>query len=86
MEKPYNNEQKIIELFNKLVGHVSFFRIPPNQQGDTKFFGFCFIEFDNKDNVKKAVDLLNRYNRSSIEQVNDTTKLVDKLNLRVMTK
>ncbi|CAO3632433.1 unnamed protein product [Mucor hiemalis] len=85
LDKPYNNEQKIVELFNSLVGHVSFFRVPPNQHGSRLFFGYCFIEFDNKDNVQRAVDMLNKgNNKDSIADAN--TKLIHKLNLRVMTK
>lgn len=91
LEKPYNNEQKIVELFNSLVGHVSFFRIPPNQHGSTAFFGYCFVEFDSKDNVQKAVDLLNRYDNNNTSATppstsDDNMKLIHKLNLRVMTK
>jgi RNA recognition motif-containing protein len=90
LTKPYDNEQHISELFNKLVGHVSFFRIPANQHGMKKFFGYCFIEFDSKENVTKAVELVNRHNRSkataSDSSAAESTKLIDKLNLRVMSK
>lgn len=81
LEKPYNNEQRITELFSSLVGHVSFFRIPPNQQNQVNFLSYCFIEFDNRENVEKAVQLLNRYNgaKSNLE-------IADKLQLRVMSK
>lgn len=84
LTKPYNTEQSIRELFNSLVGHVSYFRIPPNQKGQQEFFGYCFIEFDNKDHVSKAVELINRYDRV-VETTGDTLK-IDKLNLRVMSK
>jgi RNA recognition motif-containing protein len=81
LAKPYNTEQSIRELFNSLVGHVSFFRIPPNQKGVQNFFGYCFIEFDNKDHVNKAVEIMNRY-----QVVTENTSKIDKLNLRVMSK
>ncbi|KAI8358547.1 hypothetical protein BD560DRAFT_455763 [Blakeslea trispora] len=84
LSKPYDNEQSIRELFNKLVGHVSFFRIPPNQQGNTRFFGYCFIEFDQKEHVQKAIETVNRYKAARIDQPED--KLIDELNLRVMSK
>ncbi|OBZ81359.1 La-related protein 6C [Choanephora cucurbitarum] len=83
LAKPYDDEQNIRELFNKLVGHVSFFRIPPNQQGQTKFFGYCFLEFDQQAHVQKAVETVNQYQVDSTEQTNE---LVKKLNLRVMSK
>jgi RNA recognition motif-containing protein len=85
LSKPYNTEQSIRELFNSLVGHVSFFRIPPNQKGQTKFFGYCFIEFDNKDYVSKAVNIVNRYPCGNKPTEGDTSN-IDKLNLRVMSK
>ncbi|KAK4515981.1 glucose repression mediator protein [Mucor velutinosus] len=92
LKKPYDNEQSIKELFSKLVGSVSFFRVPPNQKGDTQFFGYCFLEFNDKSNVERAVRLVNRYNRSSTDiddsmsGESDAKELADKLNLRVMSK
>jgi RNA recognition motif-containing protein len=88
LSKPYNTEQSIRELFNSLVGHVSYFRIPPNQKGQQIFFGYCFIEFDNKDHVNKAVEIVNRYHRGEVatETIGDNTSKIDKLNLRVMSK
>ncbi|KAI8087685.1 uncharacterized protein B0P05DRAFT_635404 [Gilbertella persicaria] len=86
LSKPYDNEQSIKELFNKLVGHVSFFRIPPNQQNQTRFFGYCFIEFDQKGHVKKAIEHVNRYYVQHTTVENEHTKLIDKLHLRVMSK
>ncbi|KAI7901904.1 uncharacterized protein BX663DRAFT_512782 [Cokeromyces recurvatus] len=85
LTKPYNTETAIKELFNSHVGHVSFFRIPPNKNAryqPASFYGYCFIEFDDKKNVEKAIQLFNRYGNS-----NETnTKLMDKLNLRIMSK
>ncbi|EPB87113.1 hypothetical protein HMPREF1544_06039 [Mucor circinelloides 1006PhL] len=92
LKKPYDNEQSIKELFSKLVGSVSFFRIPPNQKGDTRFFGYCFLEFNDKSNVERAVQLVNRYNTANTDEddpmsdESDTRELADKLNLRVMSK
>ncbi|KAL9539506.1 hypothetical protein MBANPS3_010216 [Mucor bainieri] len=91
LKKPYDNEQSIKELFSKLVGSVSFFRIPPNQKGNAQFFGYCFLEFNDKRNVEQAIQLVNRYNTSADMQdpmlvESDTKELADKLNLRVMSK
>ncbi|KAI8638901.1 hypothetical protein BD408DRAFT_350956 [Parasitella parasitica] len=66
LKKPYDNEQSIRELFNKLVGSVSFFRIPPTQKGECRFFGYCFVEFNDKNNVDRAIQIVNRYNCSDI--------------------
>lgn len=92
LKKPYDNEQSIKELFSKLVGSVSFFRIPSNQRGETRFFGYCFLEFNDKNNVERAVQLVNRYNTTNIgkddsmSSKSDTKEISDKLNLRVMSK
>lgn len=88
LQRPYDNEQSISELFNNLVGHVSFFRIPPNQHNSTQFFGYCFIEFDSKENVQRAIDLVNRYNTSgnTNKSMDENTNLIDKLSLRVTSK
>jgi RNA recognition motif-containing protein len=90
LAKPYDNEQKISELFKSLVGHVSFFRVPPNQQGVERFFGYCFIEFEYQEHVEKAISIINRYNRLSVGKENNLEvsqlKLIDKLNLRVISK
>ncbi|GAN02342.1 hypothetical protein MAM1_0020d01785 [Mucor ambiguus] len=91
LKKPYDNEQSIKELFSKLVGSVSFFRIPPNQKGDARFFGYCFLEFHDKCNVERAVQLVNRYNTSTdmndpMSGESDAKELADKLRLRVMPK
>ncbi|KAL0076155.1 hypothetical protein J3Q64DRAFT_1754189 [Phycomyces blakesleeanus] len=66
LQKPYHTEQAIKELFGSLIGHVSFVRIPKNTQGCSGFYGFCFVEFDDRDNVNKAVRLLNRFNTSAL--------------------
>ncbi|GAA5797853.1 hypothetical protein EDC94DRAFT_385647 [Helicostylum pulchrum] len=79
--KPYDNEHTITALFNSIIGHVSFFRIPPNQQNKTPFLSYCFIEFDNRENVDKAVKLLNRYDGATSD-----LEIADELNLRVMSK
>lgn len=79
LEKPYNNEQAITELFTSLVGHVSFFRIPPNQQGQADFLSYCFIEFDLQQNVEKAVQLF----KGKVKSVLPPAK---ELKLRVMSK
>lgn len=89
--RPYTDEKAIRELFNSLVGHVSFLRIPPNQRGDSRFFGYCFIEFDDKANIQKAIGLLNNYPKRKNEaslQVDDPEKRkqIKKLHLRVMSK
>lgn len=81
LEKPYNNQQKITELFSSLIGHVSFFRIPPNHQNQVNFLSYCFIEFDLKENVEKAVMLLNRYDGATSD-----LEIANKLKLRVMSK
>lgn len=89
LKKPYDNEQNIVELFNKLVGAVSFFRIPPNQKGQNRFFGYCFIEFNDKNNVERAIKLVNRYNCSDtplLPAEPAAKALADKLKLRVMSK
>ncbi|KAI9030663.1 hypothetical protein CLU79DRAFT_694856 [Phycomyces nitens] len=74
IQKPYHTQQSIKELFGSLIGPVSFVRFPENQNGHAGFYGFCFVEFDDCDNVAKAVRLLNRYEPN------------DKLSLRVMSK
>ncbi|ORE01704.1 hypothetical protein BCV72DRAFT_309775 [Rhizopus microsporus var. microsporus] len=57
LTKPYVDEASISELFTKLVGRVSFVRIPENKRGFKQFQGFCFVEFDNKECVDKAIKL-----------------------------
>ncbi|KAG2208152.1 hypothetical protein INT47_010514 [Mucor saturninus] len=79
LEKPYNNEQAITQLFSSLVGHVSFFRIPPNQQGQANFLSYCFIEFDLQQNVEKAVQLFK-------QTVTPDHPPAKELKLRVMSK
>lgn len=92
LKKPYDNEQSIKELFNKLVGAVSFFRIPPNQKGETKFFGYCFLEFNDKSNVERAIQIVNRYDcpdtnmDDPMSGESESKTLADKLDLRVMSK
>lgn len=73
LTKPYVDEASISELFTKLVGRVSFVRIPENKRGFKQFQGFCFVEFDNKESVYKAIKL-----------TESTDNL--KLKLRIMSK
>lgn len=92
MEKPYDTNEKITALFRDLVGPVSFLRIPNDASGKPRFHGYCFIEFDNKENVSKAVNRLNRYQLDmQDEQQEDSTtdhvtQTADALHLRVMSK
>ncbi|KAI9487129.1 MAG: hypothetical protein EXX96DRAFT_474925 [Benjaminiella poitrasii] len=95
LTKPYNTEAAIRELFNSLVGHVSFFRIPPNKNArqqqrtatSSTFYGYCFIEFDDKNNVEKAIQLVNRYPTAPANNHDQANaKLIDKLNLRILSK
>ncbi|CAO3587951.1 unnamed protein product [Absidia cylindrospora] len=83
LHKKYQTEQLISDLFQKHVGRVSFVQIPANRYGVTQFHGFCFVEFDDKDNVEKAVELMNMENDEKIPNENDT---IAKLGLKVMTK
>ncbi|KAF7724592.1 hypothetical protein EC973_000900 [Apophysomyces ossiformis] len=87
LEKPYQTEKAISELFTRLVGHVSYIRIPVDRSGKARFFGYCFVEFDDKSNVQKAVKMLNRYGTVNAGEGTDEIKQeADALNLRVMTK
>ncbi|KAG0179053.1 hypothetical protein DFQ29_002666 [Apophysomyces sp. BC1021] len=87
LEKPYHTEKAISEIFSRLVGHVSFVRIPADRNGKSRFFGYCFVEFDDKNNVEKAVALLNRYDVIDAAESMDAIKQeVDALKLRVMAK
>ncbi|KAI8394220.1 uncharacterized protein BYT42DRAFT_553735 [Radiomyces spectabilis] len=90
LQKPYDQEQNIRELLRKWIGHISFVRYPADKVGNTRFWGYCFVEFDDQANVDKAVRLLNRYNVDSeaIDEDLDPAdkEQIDKLNLRVMSK
>ncbi|ORZ21347.1 hypothetical protein BCR42DRAFT_488438 [Absidia repens] len=83
LSKKYQDEQHISDLFQTHVGRVSFVQIPANRYGVTQFHGFCFVEFDDKDNVEKAVEMMNMENDDKILNENDT---IAKLGLKVMTK
>ncbi|CDH50346.1 hypothetical protein RO3G_06967 [Lichtheimia corymbifera JMRC:FSU:9682] len=92
LEKPYDTNEKITELFRDLVGPVSFLRIPNDAGGKPRFHGYCFIEFDNKENVSKAVNRLNRYqldmqdDQQEDSTTDHVTQTADALQLRVMSK
>ncbi|KAI8089847.1 uncharacterized protein BX664DRAFT_334068 [Halteromyces radiatus] len=81
LDKPYQTEQQISDLFKKYVGHVSFVRIPEDRFGHTWFQGFCFVEFDHKDNVQKAINIMNTFSSEPSEN-----EQITKLGLRVMSK
>ncbi|KAI8341377.1 hypothetical protein BC941DRAFT_449805 [Chlamydoabsidia padenii] len=57
--KKHGTEQVIVDLFEKHVGPVVFVRFPADRNGNTGFHGYCFVEFENKDDVDKAVDIMN---------------------------
>ncbi|KAI9314222.1 hypothetical protein BX666DRAFT_1971552 [Dichotomocladium elegans] len=86
LEKPYDTDAKIAELFNECVGHVSFIRIPQDASGKNRFHGYCFVEFDNKENVNKAIQLMNRYGVDASAEEEKNNPKIDVLALRVMTK
>ncbi|KAI7886568.1 hypothetical protein K492DRAFT_203105 [Lichtheimia hyalospora FSU 10163] len=92
LDKPYHTIEKITALFRDLVGPVSFVRIPNDASGKPKFHGYCFIEFDNKENVSKATHLLNRYqldmqhDQQQDSTTDHVTQTADALQLRVMSK
>ncbi|KAI8987663.1 hypothetical protein BDF20DRAFT_832571 [Mycotypha africana] len=97
LTKPYHEEFKIKELFHTLTGgHVSFYSVPPNQQGSTAFYGYCFLEFDDKMYVEKAIHLFSeqkgndgkahRKNEDEVMLDENQAKLLRKLDLRVISK
>lgn len=100
LRAPYDTIEKITELFEKIdsVHHVVF---PDSWNGVKKFYGFCFVEFNQPQAVHKAVRLFNRFdpkpksspststsNRKATEKEKEMqiSSLADELDLRVMTK
>ncbi|KAI9304428.1 hypothetical protein BJ944DRAFT_266858 [Cunninghamella echinulata] len=87
LEKPYHTKETINEFFKQHIGNVSFIRIPKDNKGNERFLGYCFIEFDQKENVQKAIDMLNCYDETTMSLSPPTNgKVHSNLQLRVMTK
>ncbi|SAL99612.1 hypothetical protein [Absidia glauca] len=59
--KKHCTEHQIADLFSQ-IGHVSYVRFPPDRNGDCRCQGFCFVEFDTKQHVEKAVETMNQDN------------------------
>ncbi|KAG1147654.1 hypothetical protein G6F37_005508 [Rhizopus arrhizus] len=73
LTKPYQTEGSIAKLFTTHIGNVTRVHIPENRFGKKQFMGFCFIEFDDQEDVNKAAQLISE-------------KRLPNLNLRVMSK
>ncbi|KAI9498300.1 hypothetical protein BDB00DRAFT_755002 [Zychaea mexicana] len=79
--KPYDTQEKIAQLFTRLVGNVSFVRFPPDLSKRHIFHGFCFIEFSEKEDVTKAIEQID-CSRGQKHQDPEITKLC----LKVISK
>ncbi|KAI9277217.1 hypothetical protein BDA99DRAFT_495173 [Phascolomyces articulosus] len=87
--RPYNNKDKISELFSRLIGHVSFIRFPPDRNNQEHFHGYCFIEFSEKEDVAKAIELLDcskGQNHSDPEVMKLCLKVISKIEYNELEK
>lgn len=73
LTKPYQTEGSIAKLFTTHIGNVTRVHIPENRFGKKQFMGFCFIEFDDQEDVPKATQLI-------------SDQQLPNLKLRVMSK
>ncbi|CAO3650042.1 unnamed protein product [Cunninghamella blakesleeana] len=86
-EKPYQTKETISDFFKQHIGNVSFVRIPKDSKGNERFYGYCFVEFDDKESVQKAIDTLNCFDEKTITVlplIKD--RPLSNLQLRVMSK
>ncbi|KAI8886624.1 hypothetical protein K501DRAFT_243756 [Backusella circina FSU 941] len=67
----YKDQTKIVDYFEKHVGHVTLVRIPKNRYNKVNFCGHCFVEFETSEIVQKAIDVFEQN---------------DKLDVRVISK
>ncbi|KAI8986524.1 hypothetical protein BDB01DRAFT_842667 [Pilobolus umbonatus] len=86
LKSPYVDQHNITQLFLKLVGHVSYVRVPEESNIPSNIF--CFVEFDAKERVDEAVQIVNTYPSSQHPEDMDPSirRRVDGLKLRVMSK
>ncbi|KAI7854784.1 hypothetical protein BDC45DRAFT_508111 [Circinella umbellata] len=81
LKKPYHTQEKISALFSKLIGPVTFIRFPLDQKKQPNFYGFCFIEFAEKEHVLKAIEKMD----CSKGQEHEESEIM-KLALKVISK